>query len=165
MSKIYVVNPNDEIIGVKDWGTLGPNDSHRISVLWLTNSKNEALIAQRAFSKKIAPGKWGAAAAGTVEEGETYKSNIIKEAEEEIGLKDFKFRKGPKILIEEGPPRFCQFYSAKVDKTIDEFIIQKEEVEQIKWIPIDELREDLRKNPQLYAPSAKRGLEIFHKDK
>lgn len=163
MSKIYIVNKKDEIIGVKDRDDFSANNIHRISALWITNSNNEILIAQRAFGKRLAPGKWSAAAAGTVEEGETYKSNIVKEAEEEIGLKNFKFSKGPKILVEEGSPRFCQFYSTKVDNAIDEFIIQKEEVLQIKWMPANELRKDLRKNPQLYAPSAKLGFEIFHK--
>ena len=44
---------------------------------------------QTAFDKKYDPGKWGPSAAGTVEEGETYQSNIIKELQEEIGLETF----------------------------------------------------------------------------
>ena len=73
------------------------------------------------------------------EKGETYKSNIIKEAEEEIGLKNFKFKKYKKILV--GNRRlYCQLFTAVVDKDIGEFKKQDEEVEAIRWWTKDEIR-------------------------
>ena len=81
-SLITIVNEEDEIIGHKDRTSLDhETDIYRVAALWLTNSTGEVLIAQRALSKESSPGKWGPAAAGTVEEGETYESNIVKEVE------------------------------------------------------------------------------------
>lgn len=88
MSKelVTIVDEQDNILGVKARDDLGSKDIVRISVLWIENSKGQVLLQQRSLAKKTGPGKWGPAVAGTVESHETYASNIIKEAEEEIGL-------------------------------------------------------------------------------
>jgi len=156
MRKIIVVNKKDEIIGTKEFDAIESKDIYRISALWIINSKNEVLIAQRALSKKIDPGKWGPSVAGTLDEGEAYESNIVKEAEEEIGLKLEDFKKGPKIkvIVESvGRQFFCQSYIAKLDKKISDFTIQKDEVEKIQWIPIKELILDIKNNPEKYTAS------------
>lgn len=92
-SKIIIVDENDTIIGHKNRDSMEDGDMYRVSALWIQNSKGDILLAQRSFDKRNDPGKWGPAVAGTVEEGETYESNIIKEAEEEIGLKNSHFDK------------------------------------------------------------------------
>ena len=86
--KIPVVNQQDEIIGYKEKSLITTDDIYRVSALWITDTTGRILLAKRAFTKSRHPGLWGPAVAGTVEEGETYESNIIKEAEEEIGLKN-----------------------------------------------------------------------------
>src|SRR3989338_4963070 len=95
--KIPIVDENDEIIEYKDEKDRKPEDICRVAGLWVTAPNGDILLAQRAFVKKRSPGVWGPAVAGTVEEGETYEQNIIKEAEEEIGLKNLKPIFGPKI--------------------------------------------------------------------
>jgi len=95
MGKIVIVDENDNKIGHKEYGETNPDDIYRVSALWLTNQKGEVLIARRAYNKKLDPGKWGTAASGTVDEGETYYENIVKETEEEIGLTGVEFKKGP----------------------------------------------------------------------
>jgi len=70
-------------------------------------------LAQRSFNKTHNPGQWGPAVAGTNDEGETYESNIIKEAEEEIVLRDIKFKKAGKLRRRgrlEGCNFFCQWF-------------------------------------------------------
>jgi len=84
--RIPIVNEQDEIIKNIDVSERQKGDIGRVFALWVTNEKGEILLAQRSFDKLRDPGKWGPAVAGTVEEGETYEENIIKEAEEEIGL-------------------------------------------------------------------------------
>ncbi len=88
MTKTIIVNEKDKIIGSKERGTLTREDLFRVSALWVTNSKGEYLLAQRSFSKKHHPGKWGPAVEGTNQEGETYESNMIKETKGEIGLEN-----------------------------------------------------------------------------
>ena len=88
MTLMYqIVNENDEIIDYKPRNEIDyKKDYYRIGCLWLTNSKGEVLLAQRLLTKDKDPGMWGPSAAGTLEKGESYESNIYKEAEEELGL-------------------------------------------------------------------------------
>lgn len=161
--KVIIVDKNDEVIGLKEWENLKNEDIYRVSALWVENSKGEILMARRALSKSHDPNRWGPAVAGTVEEGETYSSNILKEAEEEIGLKNVKFKKGPKIKIMlAGRPRyFLQWYMAKIDKPAEEFKIQKSEVAEVKWFSKDELKNKLKENPSEFIYSANQWVELF----
>ncbi len=84
--KVIIVDENDKIIGYKERNDRNQNDIIRIAGIWIENEKGEVLIAQRSFRKVNNPGKLGPAAAGTLEVGETYESNILKEVEEEIGI-------------------------------------------------------------------------------
>lgn len=77
--KYLVVNESDEVIATKERAELLTTDIVRVSALWLTNSQGEVLLAKRAASKKYDASKWGPAAAGTVEECESYEQNMVKE--------------------------------------------------------------------------------------
>lgn len=148
--RIIVVNENDEIIAHKEHGTLTKGDIYRVSALWVKNSQGDILLAQRNFRQSHDPGKWGPAVAGTLDEGETYKVNIIKEAEEEIGLKDTKPMPGPKVRMNGEYNYFSQWHTLVVDKPAEDFIIQEEEVEQVKWFTRAELETELREHPEKY---------------
>lgn len=164
-SKIIIVNENDEIIGSKERWALNQADIYRVSALWIQNSKGDVLLAQRKFTKKNDPGKWGPAVAGTNDEGETYESNIIKEAEEEIGLKDCDFKKIDKVRVGGGHNFFCERFLLVTDKEADEFRIQEDEIEQIKWFKKAELLKELKSNPDKFVSSVKDFMEvIIHKD-
>lgn len=146
--EIIIVDEEDNIIGYKKRGTLNPEDIYRVSSLWVENSQGDILLAQRAFTKSHNPGKWGPAVAGTVDKGETYDSNIIKETEEEIGITGIKFEKTEKIRRMGKHTFFNQRYFALINKPIKEFTIQKEEVEQIKWFTKDELIALVKNDPE-----------------
>src|ERR1035437_8433122 len=113
--KIPIVNEQDEIIGYEEREGKGPKDISRVTSLWVADYDDNILLAQRAFSKRRSPGLWGPTVAGTVEEGETYESNIIKEAEEEIGLTGLKPTLGPKIRASASHEFFLQWFTAVVD--------------------------------------------------
>ena len=159
MSKILVVNNNDEIIGSKERDDLGADDIYRVAALWVTNSSGEVLIAQRSFSKKHSPGKWGPAVAGTVEEGEDYDINITKEAAEELGLEAVEMRPAKKGFIRRKYSYFVQWYDAIIDEPEDYFRLQEEEVERVTWIGLEQLKNDFFENPEKYTPGIKSYLE------
>lgn len=160
-SKIIVVDEEDNIIGYKERDTLDKKDIYRVSALWITNSQNEILLARRHHSKSHHPGKWGPAVTGTVEEGESYEENIIKETEEEIGLKNIKPKLGPKTKTDNEYHYFVQWYVLNVDKNISEFKIAKNEVEEIKWFTPKELKEQIDKHPKEFTPSIENILNCF----
>ena len=151
---IQIVDENDNVIGVKERKLIDPQkDVYRVSALWITNSKGQTLLARRAKQKVNDPGKWGSAVAGTIDEGETYEENIYKEAFEEIGLKGVVFEKGIKMRITYPRNHFCQWFLAQIDKVIDEFIMQEDEVDALEWVSIDYLKKDIISNPEKYTPS------------
>jgi isopentenyl-diphosphate Delta-isomerase len=161
--KIVIVNKNDEIIGHKERGTLNQSDIYRVSALWIQNSKGDILLAQRSFNKKNDPGIWGPAVAGTIDEGDSYESNIIKEAEEEIGLKDFHFQKSFHYFRDGENKHFTQWFFALVDKELEEFTIQKNEIEKIKWFTKEELLNELKDSPNKFLKSISKCVDFFNK--
>lgn len=162
MLNVIIVNEKDEIIGYKPRSERQPNEIGRVSGLVIFNSKNEMLIAQRVMTKKNDPGKWGPAVAGTVEEGETYESNIIKEAEEEIGLiiteSDLKFVSHE--YRETSHKYFSTTFLVVADMPIEEFKKQDEEVAEIRWVNVDDLREWYNNTPTDFIPTFGRYINI-----
>jgi 8-oxo-dGTP pyrophosphatase MutT (NUDIX family) len=128
-------------------------DRYQCTGLFITNSLGEILIAQRKMTKEKDPGKWSCAVAGTVEAGESFESNIYKEAEEEIGLKGVVFDLGPLQKNEKPRKNYAQWFVARVDLPVEAFSLQEDEVEQIAWIESEELASDVKKHPEKYVNS------------
>jgi len=159
MSKelVSVVDEQDNVIGTKARDDLTQKDIVRVSVLWIENSEGKVLLQQRALTKKIGPGQWGPAVAGTVEAHETYLSNIIKEAEEEIDLIDFiPIEVGKRMYWEPDGHfgRMFTFYKTIVDKDISEFNIKQDEVAQLKWTDKELIITNIKKTPRQHVPSS-----------
>jgi len=142
---VITIDENDNQISVVP---RSEHDEHiyRVSALSITNSKGEILLAQRAFTKKHHPGKWGPAVAGTVEEGETYLSNILKETEEEIGISitEEDIELGPKTdTLDKKYKHFTQWFYYVTDLDVENFDCQKDEVEDIRWFTPEEIRNNV----------------------
>lgn len=152
MVNLIIVDDKDNAIDLKERSILTENDIYRVAVLWITNSNDEILLAQRALDKKKDPGMWGPAVAGTVEEGESYKSNIIKEAEEEIGLKNIKPKKLDKSRTVRPHNHFTQWFKLVLDKKINDFNINKE-VKKIKWFSKKDLKKKIKEDPDDFVYS------------
>ncbi len=149
-----IVDENDKIIGHKLRNEIDfKKDFYRIGCLWLANSKGEVLLAQRLLTKDKDPGKWGPSAAGTLEKGETYESNVYKEASEELGLTGIEFTPVKKLKLLEPRKSFLQLYKGLCDWPADKFIPQPEEVEQVSWVNIEDLKKDIQETPEKYVPS------------
>ncbi len=159
-----IVDENDNIIGHKPRPDIDyQKDIYRVAALWVTNSKGEVLIAQRKLTKDKDPGKWGPAVGGTVEDGETYESNIYKEAEEEIGLTGYQFTLGPKMRRQAERNYFAQYFSVVVDEPVEFFRPQEEEVEKVEWINRDVLAKEIKNNPEKYTPFFPTAVELLLK--
>lgn len=157
MGKVVVVDENDVVIGSKERKELTTDDIARKSVLWVTNSVGQVLLTQRSPKKDKGAGLWSAAAAGTVDEGEDYLSNIIKEAAEEIGLTVIpeKLVVRDKVRVKNFETNhFAQWYTYSVDKDSSEFTLQPDEVADIKWMEPSEVSEFLARYPEQCVPTA-----------
>jgi isopentenyldiphosphate isomerase/dienelactone hydrolase len=162
LNKVTIVDENDNIIGYKNRNLIRREDIYRANGLWITNSKNEILLAQRKFTKKNDPGKWGPAVAGTIEVEESYRKNIIKEAYEELGLKNIKPIKGSKYRRYGEHNYFVQRFCLKVNKKISEFRIAENEVEQIKWYNQDALLKLIKEKPEIFVKTLPDWINEFN---
>lgn len=153
--EIIIVNELDKTLEYKEREKINSKDIYRVAVLWITNSKGELLLAKRSKIKKIDPGKWGPSVAGTVEKGETYYTNIIKEAKEEIGLTDTYPVKGDKHRVKGKHNYFSQWYFLTTNKNLKDFKIDKTEVSEIKWFNKEELEKKVKSAPSQFLDSVK----------
>lgn len=112
---------------------------HRHVSAWIMNYNGEILLQRRSLTKKKNPGMW-AKTGGHVEYGEDVISAIKREVFEEIGLniKDYEFINLNKYESEK-ENYFAYGYIVFTDLKIDEFILQHEEVESVKYFTIEDL--------------------------
>src|SRR3989338_3486824 len=99
------------------------------------------------------PGKWSCAVAGTVEEGEHYDENIVKEIEEELGLRDLVLRRGPNMRRTGRHEFFCQWYLASLDVSAEDIVVSKE-VAAVKWISEPDLLYAIESDPEQFTNNA-----------
>ncbi len=86
---IEIVNDKGEIIGKELRSKVHGNPSliHRVTHVLVFNPKGELLLQKRSKNKDVAPGKWDTSVGGHVNAGETIEEAVIREMEEELGIK------------------------------------------------------------------------------
>ena len=113
---------------------------HRYASTWIMNDKGEILLQQRSKNKKKNPLLWGKTG-GHVGHLETPLEAVKRETLEELGLKlndrDIKLLDVYKSNSNEH--YFSYGYIAFTNNKIEDFVLQKEEVEKVKYYKIEEL--------------------------
>lgn len=117
----------------------------KVAMLWLVNEKDELLLARRADHKKQDPGLWGPSLTGKLETDETYKDALIREADEELGLKPETYE--PRFLFQtdfahpDGEVRQFEVFVAEVPESIlEKLVVDTNEVAEVKWQSIPEIK-------------------------
>lgn len=121
---------------------------HNEIACFVINSNNEILLQKRSMNKRFNPGKWGLCA-GHVDSGESLEDATIREIKEEIGLDvtvdELHTFTEREINIKEKNSHIAYFYYLVTDKKADEFVIQEEELSEVKWFNVDYLIELVEK--------------------
>lgn len=159
---IPIVNEQDEVIGYKDQNDLVAGDIFRVAGLWIYDSDGNILLARRAENKKRHPGLWAVGVAGTVEEGETYESNIVKEMEEELSITGYiptPVKKDFRTSGYEGLSRFSYHYKVILPHDYP-FKKKDDEVAEIRWFTPEELDALVQEKPEIFVPN----FRAFYKD-
>lgn len=126
---------------------------HRAFSILVFNSKNQLLLQQRNKNKYHSPGLWSNTCCSHQRIGETLQEAVDRRLVEEMGfaceLKEifsfvYKTEFDNNLMEHEFDHVFVGFYDGEVD-------INEDEVEDIKWVNLDELKEDMRTNPHLYT--------------
>lgn len=121
---------------------------HNEIVLWVINSKNNTVLLQRRSPNKASNPNKLAVCAGHVSAGETVLEALYKEAQEEIGinLDEYNFSFLDKVKVYS--PTNCCFshhYYIDAEISLDEFVIQKEELSEVLYMDYEKLK-NLAKN-------------------
>ncbi len=136
-----VVDDNDNVIAYKKYTDMVHGERRRITCTYIFNDAGELLVQQRSKTKRVLPGYWGPSVSGGVESHETYESNALKEAEEELGLTnlDLKFH-GSFPFDYESHKEMSGIFTAAWNGDPKTLTLQESEVDDVRWITLEELQ-------------------------
>lgn len=163
--QVVLVNEKDEKIGLMPKqeahvkGVL-----HRAFSVFIFNSKNELMLQQRAFEKYHTPGLWANTCCSHQRDGESSIEAGKRRLMEEMGFTtDLK---ETTTFIYKAP-----FDNGLTEHELDHILvgsyeadpkINPEEVASWKWMDLEEVRDDIKNNPDIYTPWFKIIFDKFY---
>ena len=116
---------------------------------FIINNEKQVLLQKRSVSKRFNPNKWGLCA-GHVDADEELETAAVREIEEEIGLKvskdELNLLEEKEVKVRETNSHITRYYYVICNKNEKDFIIQEEELSEVKWFDIDEIMEMMKNN-------------------
>lgn len=134
---------------------------HRTVHVWVLNGKKELLLQKRSKSKESFPGLWDISAAGHITSGDASKNAALRELMEELGIQAGEDELTLLFTITghyESPSKhfvdneFSDVYLLRADIPIDKVAVDGDEVDEVKYMSVEELKRELEMHPALYVP-------------
>ena len=164
--QVILVNEKDEQIGL-----MPKQEAHERAVLhrafsvFIFNDKKELMLQQRAFEKYHSPGLWTNTCCSHQRDGESNIAAGKRRLQEEMGF------------VTELSETTSFIYKAPFDNGLTEHeydhiligkyngipIFNTKEVAAWKWMPLEEVKEGINKNPQQYTAWFKIIFDRFYK--
>ncbi|MHA6281212.1 isopentenyl-diphosphate Delta-isomerase [Salinimicrobium sp. CAU 1759] len=164
--QVILVNENDEQIGLMP--KMEAHEKallHRAFSVFVFNDRNELMIQQRALDKYHSPGLWTNTCCSHQREGETNIEAGKRRLQEEMGfstdLKDtisFIY----KAPFDNGLTEH-EFDHILVGHYNEEPNLNPNEAHDYKWVSLEELKEDMKKNPDIYTAWFKIIFDKYYK--
>lgn len=169
MEYLDIVDENNEFTGIVEERKKAHemNLWHRHVTSWIMNTKGEILLQKRAASKPRNPNKW-AKTGGHVDSGESETNAILREIKEELGIDVPKEQAKVVSIYKSTNPdnRFFGYnYIFVIDYKIEDFVLQKEEVSEVKYFSIEQLEEIKQKNYPNYNFTAWKDEQFYNEMK
>lgn len=120
---------------------LEDGEYHLVVHIWIINDKGEILIQKRPKNLKFASGKW-AITGGSAIQGEDSITAACREAKEELGI---DINPIYKPISHKRNSDFTDIWVVKQEINLGDVKLQKEEVCDVKWVTIEELRDMIHK--------------------
>src|SRR5437879_2883565 len=158
MEYLIVVDSNDNQIGTEEKVKCHmPNGKlHRAFTIVLFNNKRKLLLTQSSMDRMLWPGDWDGTVASHTRQSETYVSSAERRLPEELGISCkldylFKFEYHVKYKNIGSENEVCGTLIGIV-KNSRKIKLVKKEINDMKWVTLDELLDDIKKSPQIYCP-------------
>lgn len=161
---VVLVNPEDKVLGLMEKQQAHINGLlHRAFSVFLFNSNGEMLLQKRASGKYHSPLKWTNAVCSHPRNEETYLEGAKRRVKEELGID---------VELSE---KFNFIYKADVGNGLweheldhvftgtfeGEFYLNKEEVEEVRYISLENLTKEISENPDNFTEWFKIILEEY----
>ena len=125
-----------------------PQGLYHIGVhIWPINHSGSFLIQKRADNVQWKPGIW-AATGGSAISGEDPLTAAMRELREELGV-EARPEEMQLVFRMRRTISFCSVYSIHVDRPESDFVLQEEEVSEVRWCSIPRMMHMIRSG-QLY---------------
>lgn len=144
---------------------------HKTIHVWIVNDNNEVLLQKRSPQVESNPNLWDISFAGHVEAGDSMKEAIKKEGLEELGLNidintvqyiytypTSKTTKDGKYINNE----FKEIYLIRLNVKIDNLELQKEEVSEVKYVDLKELKRISDEKDKAFTSNYGEYLEVYN---
>ncbi len=160
---IQIVDENDQPIGESDMESAWKKGQwHRIVRIMVQTEDGSLLLQLRSPQMKVYPNHWDHSAAGHVDAGESWKIAAKRELKEETGitgveLEEIYYYKSENTRDNYHLKRFNRVYLVKLDKGI-KLKKQDEEVTELRWFSIDEVKQMLTREPEKMTPALRKVL-------
>lgn len=154
MERVILVDNSDNTLGTEEkmkahkLGLL-----HRAFSVFVFNQQGELMLQQRAFTKYHSPGLWTNTCCSHPREGETIQSAAHRRLKEEMGFDcdlagifDFIYKADVGQGLTEN-----EFDHVLVGQTDEQPEINREEVNDWKFLPMEAIRKDMVKNPEAFT--------------
>ena len=132
---------------------------HPVVHLHLVNSNGDLYLQKRALTKDLLPGKWDTSIGGHLKPGESAEAALLREASEELGLKNLKQRFVRKYIWES--PRERELVYSFTGSSEDPPVINKDEIEEGRFWTIPEIRNTLGRN--IFTPNFEHEFGLLFK--
>lgn len=150
-----IVDEKGEIIGkaLRSECHGNPDLIHRTVHVVVFHPDGRMLLQKRNEDKDIQPGKWDTAVGGHIDSGEDHETAVVRELEEELGVTanfaDLKFLMDDRIRNEIESENVRIFSLTHPGP----FNFQKEEISEVKFWEICELRKAIAETPEIFTPN------------
>lgn len=167
MEKVIIVDEKNNVLGLKEKEVCHRINGvfHRAITVFIFNNQGQLLITKRSKNKKLWPEIWESSCSTHVHENETYRQTAEERVKHELNIlsklkfhSKFKYSATFKDVGSEN--EICALLIGHWNKKIKSNL---NEIEEYKWISIENLRKEIEKNPEYYAPWLKIALEEYSK--
>ncbi|MCI3936680.1 isopentenyl-diphosphate Delta-isomerase [Chryseobacterium aahli] len=161
---VVLVNPEDTVLGLMEKQQAHINGLlHRAFSVFLFNDQGEMLLQKRAAEKYHSPNQWTNAVCSHPRDGESYLEGAKRRLKEELGIETelsekfnfiYKADVGSGLWEHELDYVFTGTYNA-------DFNLNKNEVEEVRYISMKDLDQEISEYPEQFTEWFKIILEEY----